>query len=264
MTRVRIANLSKKHEIPFPPLARQPIEIERIRDLGSIAGEIRNPISLLSGIGAKSGEDNFQVDVQTTRGFDMAIPIRVPTSTAGAACTLGTVPNRGVTGNIVVTVKWSCPVGGVLQYKLRIYGRNDPVPSSPSGANGSAPTPHEVIRLIDTQSIERLTAALQSMKRVTFIIEGADALKLFPVLPEGGTFAIPGTTSMVVGGGIGETALILAILAAAGVGALAIAAMTVIVVTGIALGYRIEWDMDVGSLMPFRLPKLVFELVPPS
>lgn len=217
---------------------------------------------------AKQGEKIFNIVLPQGKKYDGAIAITLPHSSEGCITEIKQQANIGSTGNLQIIVSYTIPPGGTIYFRLRAYCQS----LTPAQQHNNDKTGVEVLHLINNQSVERLSSLMNNKKRVALLISGADALKListglfsqgkwnFAMGARGPTVSINPTWELVV---------IVGILASAAVGAIAIAALTAIVILGIIHGYHINIkEFEAGSVsvggenINLSFPTLVLDLNP--
>jgi hypothetical protein len=210
------------------------------------------PISAVRLLRIGSGSDNHAITVPSGSQYAGSSVITLPPSTAGATASIENQPSNDFTGSGNITVKWYCPPGGQIRYRVRAYSES------------AATQQPEEIYITNIESVERLRSLILSRQHIVVYITGSDAEKI----NASGAFGTP-QVSGISFIAVADDALILLILLAAGLGALAITAISVILITGMALGYTITdvkfstGGIDLGK-GEVTLPYFSFDLVPPA
>ena len=202
------------------------------------------------------GVDDYSFQVPSNLRYAGCTLITVPPSSTSATITALEQPDPGHTGNGQIRARWTCPPGGQIRYRLRAYA--EPIPDPVQAPETQSA---EEIHIVNQQSVQRLQSALQSQRAVRVIFSGPEAA----ALNASGAFG----NNTPWGGGVSYAAvetsvLIVGILAAAGVSALGIAAVTAIIIYGIQQGYTLDVTYEGGTFWPPQAPKMIFDLVPPS
>lgn len=254
MARIVIFNALNEHSspaiVPAPSVAGPALPAVGIPAAGlQLPGSVQE---MLRNFGRAKGRDNYSVPVPAGLKFDGATVITGPQSSKTAAARVWTITGNGP---YKITVAWSAPPGGMVQYRLRAYG----IPIIDPATGASEPRENHSLTIVDKQSVERLRNHLRSNDRVKVTFRGADAGALIVA----GVLDIFESGEIFVGNVVGIDDLL--IICAAIVAGVALAALTVICVVGIANGYTVDvTNASLGSLVPPEFPNFTFELVPPN
>lgn len=214
------------------------------------------------------GTQTYAITVPSNLSYDGSSVITLPPSSPGAIATVEKQPPNGATGSQALEVKYTIPPGGMVRYRTRAYARMQADPSA-----GNQEPEYEVLYVIDSQSVERLSSLMQSKQRIILAIQGDDAVKLVGTglfnpgqwKLKTGPFGVP----QVEINPTWEWVAIAAILAVAAVAAFLLIVLETMVIMGILHGYRVEVrELSLGTLqignmtIEASLPTLAFVLEP--
>jgi hypothetical protein len=219
------------------------------------------PNSVIERFRSMSGTDSFTITIPDNHAYRLAIVVTLPPSSAGATAVIESQPARGATGQQEIKVRWSCPPLGEVRYRVRAYATSTASPADSPAVN-TGPE-FEELYIVDHASVERLVSLMTGKEHIRAIFRGPDVGRLLDTGLFGQARFPPQGVAMALTGA--ETVVVIMILSGAGVAAYVMSALTAIVITGLALGYRVDIKEvqfpDVGQQ---HFGRLELDLIPPG
>lgn len=210
---------------------------------------------------ASSGTDTFTVDIPANHRYRLAVVVTLPPSANGATAMIESQPARGATGRQEIKVRWSCPPLREVRYRIKAYAS-----SSVSAGDSATPEPEtefEELHIVNHGSVERLVSLMNGREHIRVVFTGPDVERLLETGLFGQTHFPPTNAAFVLTGA--ETVIVIMILAGAGVAAWVMAALTAVMLTGMAIGYRIDIkEAAFPSVADQHFGRLELELIPPG